>query len=418
MSRPARLRALRRALRLRRGYSLVELLVAVLITSLVVGSLYRVSRAATETFNQQQRIAEMQLRLRFATEQLRADLSRAGYMATPNSAVDVRVCPRPTHVVQGIGIARDTLTPVPLPSDNRFIAPAVVRLTGNFHSVDEYLVAGINGTQISLQNQTPQWGRVTPEEFQRIFIGASGQRRLLRVTSPTGQSQFVQVVGGQYQPTNAASLPTLTVNPAPTQIGQGAGGGTAGAGCGVSGLGVGASVAPVSMVEYRLANVQSVMPDLYPTDPATAGRKTDLIRQEYELQPNPMVVPSGLRVVGEYAVDFDVTVSLDDGFPAGSLTGPVAIRTLPFGDTQIDQIVGDVQSAGPGTARPQRVRSVTFRLSMREREQDPAFGWVQRASAGDPLGRFRVFDNRIGAARVRTVTTEVALPNLALRNLR
>jgi hypothetical protein len=150
----------------------------------------------------------------------------------------------------------------------------------------------------------------------------------------------------------------------------------------------------------------------------TASRKTDLVRQEYELQPNPMVVPSGLRVVGEFAVDFDVTVSLDDGFPAGSLTGPVSIRTLPFGDTQIDQVVGDVQSIGAGTARPQRVRSVTFRLSMREREQDPAFGWVQRASAGDPLGRFRVFDNRIGAARVRTVTTEVAVPNLALRNLR
>ncbi len=407
-----------RRLRAPRGYSLVELLVAVLITSIVVGSLYRTSRAATDTFNQQQRIAEMQLRLRFATEQLRADLSRAGYMATPNSSLDPRVCPRPTHALQGISIVRDSASPVPLPGDNRFIRPVAVRLTGNFHSVDEYLVAGISGTQVSLQNQTPQWGRVTVDEFQRIFLGANNQRRLIRLTSPTGQSQFVQVVGGQYQPSNGATLPTLTVNPAPTLIGQGSGGGMAGAGCGVSGLGVGATVAPVSMVEYRIANVQTAMPDLYPADPVAAARKTDLVRQEYELQPAPIVVSGGLRVVGEYAVDFDMTVALDDGFPTGSLTGPVAIRTLPFGDNIIEQITADVQSAGPGTARPQRVRSVTFRLSIRERDQDPAFGWVPRTSAVDPLGRFRVFDNRLGAARVRSVTTEVTLPNLALRNLR
>jgi len=392
--------------------------VAVLITSIVVGSLYRTSRAATDTFNQQQRIAEMQLRLRFATEQLRADLSRAGYMATPNSALDPRVCPRPIHALQGISITRDTSAPIALPGDNRFITPVAVRLTGNFHSVDEYLVAGISGTQISLQNQTPQWGRVTVDEFQRIFIGANNQRRLIRLTSPTGQSQFVQVVSGQFQPTNAATLPTLVVNPAPLLIGQGAGGGMAGAGCGVSGLGVGATVAPISMVEYRIANVQTTLPDMYPADTVAASRKSDLVRQEYELQPSPVAVPSGIRVVGEYAVDFDMTVALDDGFPVGSLTGPSAIRTLAFGDNLIEQITADVQTSGPGTARPQRVRSVTFRLSLREREQDPAFGWVPRGGALDPLARFRVYDNRLGAARVRSVTTEVTLPNLALRNLR
>ena len=93
------------------GYTLVELLISILLTSIVVSALYAVSRTATETFNQQQRTAEMQLRLRFAMEQIRADLSRAGYMSTPNSTTDPRVCPRPTTAYQGLEITRTSPNP-------------------------------------------------------------------------------------------------------------------------------------------------------------------------------------------------------------------------------------------------------------------------------------------------------------------
>ncbi|MBL8601857.1 MAG: prepilin-type N-terminal cleavage/methylation domain-containing protein [Myxococcales bacterium] len=414
-------RLLRR--RVEQGYTLSELMIAVLLTSLVVGALYRTSRSASETFNQQQRIAETQLRLRFAAEQLRADIARAGYMATPNSATDPKVCPRPTQVLQALSIERDAPSIVPLATDNQFISPVVLRMTGNYLSVDEYMVAGVDPSsgEIRLQNQTPQWARMTAEEFTRIFLAsANNSGRMVRITSPTGEMQFALVVGGSFQSANSTVLPVLRLQAPPTVVGAGASSSTAGAGCGISGLGVGATVAPITMVEYRLMNLSSnpVLADLSPTDPVAAARKTDLVRVEYDLQPQPVLVPGSMRVVGEFAVDFDATVTVDDGFPIGSATGPVTLRSFNYGDTDITTLMANVQTAGLGTARPQRVRSVSFRLSIRERDQDPGFGWVARASGAEALTRYRVFDNRIGAARVRTVATDVVLPNLATRNLR
>ena len=138
-----------------RGYTLVELLIAMLITSVTVLALYQVSRSATETFNQQQRAAEMQLRLRFAMESLRADISRAGFMMSPNTATDNRVCPRPTVPLQAIEVARDATPAIPLATDNAFVRPLRLRMLGNYTSLDEYRVAGINSSTITLQNQTP-----------------------------------------------------------------------------------------------------------------------------------------------------------------------------------------------------------------------------------------------------------------------
>lgn len=405
-----------------RGYTLVELLISMLITAVTVVALYQVSRSATDTFNQQQRAAEMQLRVRFAMETLRADIARAGFMMTPNSATDPRVCPRPMIPIQALEVVRDGTPAIPLASDNVFVRPARLRMVGNYASLDEYRVAGINGSTITLQNQTPQWAQIdSAPEMQRIFIGPSSGRRLLRITSNTGSVQFVQVTGVAWQPSNGTSLPTLTVSPSPTLIGEGAGIGTQ---CGVSGLDVGATVAPLLMVEYSIASLYSDAGqrarhrETYPADDTLAARKTDLVRREFNIQPDLVENVGAARVVGEYGVDLDVGLALDDGTPVGSLTGPPAMRTLAIGDMTIDTLAGSVSTLGATTAFPQRIRAIIVRLSVRDRDQDPSFGWVARGAATEPLTRLRVFNDRPGAARVRTLTTEVALPNLALRNLR
>lgn len=401
------------------GYTLIELMIAVLITSIVVGSLYSVSRQATQTFNQQQRTAEMQLRLRFAMEQLRADVARAGFMSTPNSFSDPRVCPRPTTLYQAIEISRPSPVRIPLPSDNQYITPVTLRLMGNYSSVDEYAVAGITGSTIVLQNQTPQWARVTSAaRFNRIFMGAAGGRRLLRITSPNGQSQYVQVIGGVYQTASSAALPELLVTPPPVLVGDGSSGSSSGAACGITGLGTGSTVAPITMVEYAIDNLSAALPGLYPTDPTEAAAKSDLVRREFNLLPAPIEVPGSARVIGEYAVDLDVALAIDVGNPMGSATGMVSIRTVPFGDSSITQLIGGLSSVGAGTARPERLRSLIVRLSIRDRQQDPGFPWVQRPGANFPLTRFRVFGDRVGSAHVRTLTTEIAVPNIAMRNMR
>jgi hypothetical protein len=71
-----------------------------------------------------------------------------------------------------------------------------------------------------------------------------------------------------------------------------------------------------------------------------------------------------------------------------------------------------------GSSQAHRLRSLSFRLSVRDRAQDADFGWTQRANAGLPLSRFRVNAALPGAARVRTASSEVSLVNVSSRNLR
>lgn len=396
------------------GYTLVELLISILLTSIVVSALYAVSRTATETFNQQQRTAEMQLRLRFAMEQIRADLSRAGYMSTPNSATDPRVCPRPTTAYQGLEIARTSPNPTVLPTDNLHINPITLRMTGNYVTADEYTVAGVSGSTVSLQNQSPQWTRVQSQaEFNRIF-GTAMSPRLIRIMSTSGQMQFAVSMGGTWANSSSTGLPTLLLTTTPLVQGAGASASSAGAGCGLAGLGVGATVAPIMMVEYQIGSLATRLGELYPVDSAARAAKTDLIRREFDLRPGPEEVTTAARLVGEYAVDFDATVAYDIGNPTNSIVAQPAMRTLAFGDSNITTLVGSVTG---GSARPQQVRSLIVRLSIRDREQEPSFGWVARGTTA-ALTRFRVYDNRTGAARVRSLVTEIAVPNLAIRNLR
>jgi len=396
------------------GYTLVELLISILLTSIVVSALYAVSRTATETFNQQQRTAEMQLRLRFAMEQIRADLSRAGYMSTPNSVTDPRVCPRPTTAYQGLEILRTSPNPTVLPTDNLYINPITLRMTGNYVTADEYTVAGVSGSTVSLQNQSPQWTRVQSQaEFNRIF-GTAMSPRLIRIMSTSGQMQFAVSMGGTWVNSSSTGLPTLLLTTTPLVQGAGASASSAGAGCGLAGLGVGATVAPIMMVEYQIGSLAARLGELYPADSAARAAKTDLIRREYDLRPAPEEIVTAARLVGEYAVDFDATVAYDIGNPSNSIVAQPAMRTLAFGDSTITSLVGAVTG---GAARPQQVRSLIVRLSIRDREQEPGFGWVARGTTS-ALTRFRVYDNRTGAARVRSLVTEIAVPNLAIRNLR
>jgi hypothetical protein len=390
-------------------------MVALVITSVVVTALFTLARGATETFNQQQRTAEMQLRLRFAMEQLRADVSRAAYLSTPNSLADPRVCPRPTRALQGVEVTQDSGGVLPLGSDNGSIRPVRLTLTGNFASVDEYLVAGISGSTIYLQNQTPQWTlRMTSEaEVRRVVLGPGG-RRLLRITSTAGNTQFVQATDVVYADGVSTTPPSIRVTPPPVLVGDASTGGSVG--CGVVGLGVGSTVSPVLRVQYAIENIRTEQPELYPADTTLANTKTDLIRREFDITDSDVAVPGGVRPVGEYAVDLDVGLAVDDGM-GGAASGPAVLRTIDFGATEIfDRYGASLRTVASAT--PHRIRSLIVRLSLRDREQDPQFGFPGPRGSGAPLTRFRVFADRPGAARVRTLTAEITLPNQANRNLR
>src|SRR5437762_7255784 len=101
-----------------RGFTLIELMVAIGLTSIIAVGLYSLSMVASQTFQQQQRISEIQLRLRSAVELLRADFQRAGYMTTPASSVDPKVCPPIVAPMQAVMVQHEPTNPTPNPTDN------------------------------------------------------------------------------------------------------------------------------------------------------------------------------------------------------------------------------------------------------------------------------------------------------------
>lgn len=405
------------------GFTIVELMVSITITTVVVAALYSVSRATTETFNQQQRAAEMQLRLRLAMERLRADVARAGYMATPNSEVDARVCPKPTVLLQPFSITRalSGTNPIPRPTDNAFVQPVTLRMLGNYTTADEYLVENITGNLVHLQHRTPQWAaRMSPSEFTRVFISSDPTHpRMIRISSPTGTMQFYRVRSGTYQAPSSATNPELILDATPTVVGDAVMMG-AGAGCGIAGLGTGSTVAPVDLVEYAIRSGATMrtttLSDLYPSDATEAALKTDLVRSEWAIESTSVELANSAQLVGEYAVDLDATVTTDEA----TGVSPVSMRAFAWGDdSNINRYAQNMMGSGSASGHfPQRIRSVLLRLSIRDRLQDPSFGWVARSASTVPLSRFRVYSDRLGAARVRTLTSEVVLTNLAARNLR
>lgn len=411
---PSRRARLRRAGR--RGFTLIELMVALGMTGVVAVGLYSLSAVSAQTFQQQQRVSEMQLRLRTALETLRADIQRAGYMASPGAQrrADPRVCPEPNEQLQAV-FASYPANPTHNTAENLFINPVRLVLTGNYVTSDEYRIMGIVGNTLLLQHKSPTYfDRLNDvNAFNRVFP----RGRLVRVQGANGQMQFARVQSSSHQPTNApaTAYPRVVLDRVLATLGSAAAVGGAVNGCGIPGLGVGATVAPLSAIEYTIGSAAAELPLAYGGPAEFSLGKTDLLR--WVVDPGAGAgtynrVPNAVRIVAEYAVDFDVAAVFDDA-PAIAAE-PLLVRTA-YGMPTVSRLGSVLVAAN----NPQRVRSLIVRLSVRERTQDRDFFWVRRGSAAEALTRFRVsLGADPGAARVRSATMEVELPNVAARHLR
>ncbi|MFO0557242.1 MAG: prepilin-type N-terminal cleavage/methylation domain-containing protein [Polyangiales bacterium] len=386
------------------GFTIIEVLVALGLTSVVAIGLFTLSRVATQTFQQQQRVSEMQLRLRSAVEMLRSDLTRAGYHGTPNSASDPTVCPRPVVPVVSVAAALDTPNPTFLAGDNQFIQPVVVQITGNMSSTDEYKIGAVVLNRVRVQHRWDEWERVrSAQDMDRIFSPG----RLVRLRGLDGSMQFGTVRSTDYRDARQpiANMPAIDLEQ-PVVVNDGTT-----SGCGLnSSLGW---IAPVSTIEYRIMNAAGIAANAYVGSAPFIDGKMDLVRREMRRTGGMLqAVPGSELLVAEYAVDFAIGAVFDEG---ALLTSEPRTVRYGFNDPVVFQ---RLTMPGAGTSQSHRLRAITFRLSVRDRTQDPEFGWTQRGSAAEPLTRFRVSALLPGAARVRTATGEVSLVNTSTRNLR
>jgi len=421
--------------RQRRGFTMIELMVA-LTTGVTVGlAAFLLAKVSLGAFQQDARVNNAQHSVLMAMNRLTADMRRAGFMATPDAATDPAMCD-PTNLTgptQDLLIAANVIdgsdpnayaaspnNPLPplLLAANNNRQPDRLVLAGNYMTTERLTYRSVNegATQVYIATDT--------NAVQRIARDASTAAQSVCRLFPTGR--HLRLVDAARRETyvgitacnqvNAGSLVTsVTIsyatlgNPLPRVAGV----------CGVSEGNAGGAVNTVNIIEYSLQQVRppfgaaelaehglaaSMGPivqwdDTLQADLASANgedTRADLIRRE--IGTNGLVIPFSGEVVADYVVDFKLRARIANAANSTRLLDTDFVKAAAF--------------------PPQRIRALGARLTTRSREPDREV----RANAlppaiGAPLDRFDVFpagaNRKFRFARVRTMYSEVNLPNLA-----
>ncbi len=435
------------------GFTLIELTVSLVAGLIVALGILGLSRDATHTFHEEMRSSVAEANLRTGIDRLRADLGRAGYMSTGNVLQDPMIAKAPGGpavklAYKGLaGLASLTLnqggslaaTPLSAKQAPTPLNPDQLDIAGNMTSTDQYEISviqptggGCGGQRIFLDGTSPSMYRVLglgtagPQELNNIFQPTSSGtgQFAIRVVDKTGFAQFVALCPAN--PTGVdggGTQPWLDIDPN-TPVLMASQTGTVG---GLNGYGTGALVNPVQIVRWEL-RAATAEPVQYsgstlagkPLTPTSAdATKYDLLRSYVDIQLGS-VIDATTEIVAEYVVDFSVSFTVD----RGSGLQP-NIVTYAF-----DDAVNPRQWAPDMTISPpllgvgaQRIRSVRVRLATRASEGDRTFDVPVLNAGTEPyLYRYCLLitgctaantTNALEFARVRTVTTEVAMVNQA-----
>jgi hypothetical protein len=402
----------------RRGFTLVELMVAItggLLVSIVV---FALARDATRFYKRESRIGDATLGTVIGFERLRAEISRAGFLASANVTSDTSLCgqgalPGELQRLASVRIIQDATTGNAVLQANE-LSPDAIVLAGNYQSADQFPIWGVSsdasaGTRVFLQ------ARIGPLARRNYMSGAEAVRlallqslfpaqRALRIVDEAGRVQYgiISSVGDadvDPDPAHPKAEPFITLATSPGLTYR-AGAATV---CGLKSNELGV-VSVVNFVRYDVRSLSGVTgyAPLYDQDagatPFDTGR-TELVRSELRADQQDVEIADSAELVAEHAVDLEFGLTVMD---------PAGLRTLPPGNGEIGNYAGDVTG---GTASPERIRAVRVRLSVRSSEPD-------RAMDVDPDAGPGLYRIDLGAqaaplpfARVRTLQADVALPN-------
>jgi hypothetical protein len=379
------------------GFTLVELMVALsggLFLSIMV---FALSRDTSRFYQRENRLAGAVMAGMTGFERLKADIARAGYLATPNIARDPLVGTRPVlgWPAQLADLASLRINPdLPLSNGSNpaltgaALTPDEIVLAGSYAVTDRFAVASGIGNVITLATNMGAMARLgylkpglTAADQTAILAQVFRPGRVLRTTDDAGLSYF-----GVITNVNGGPTPSITLAAAPTVQ--------------VDGYGTGSSVNVVNFVRYQIRNLSADgLTRFQPIFDQSLGApgeatRTELVREELAADGTVIEAAGDLttELVAEYAIDlgFSVTAQL----PATN-----QLIDVQPGDGNFATIFG----ANLNVSAPQRVRAVRARLSVRSREAD------RDAALPNGLYRFKLPD---GAwARVRTFQADIALPN-------
>lgn len=394
----------------RRGFTLVELLVAVALSAVVVLAVYAVLISSSRTFRIQGDIAQATDQMHFAVDTMRADLARSGFMVVPNAYLDEAeyswfesVCAPPSWLPNNgsSGVAHSIFyqeletgasSPHYLPrTEDRVTvgeAPDRFALLGAYRTTRSYRPISMGaGSQSFIIQHTPD----ESAEMEWRFEGS-----MLAITSPQGGTQYLRVA--DVEP--GVTTTTLTTS-APLLADPSGGVNTE---CAFQGFGSRLyELTPLHFVEYSIQND--------PDDPES----TVLVREELDASYQPFNPPSRY-VVARNVIDLQLWFDGADPTPGATAVqrdlNPLdTVGSLP--ETELD---------GDGTARPEDARMAYVQVSVRLDE--PMARGIAEGSGID-LREFVELRRWNGSSytydgdftRVLTMRAEADLANFSLRDL-
>jgi prepilin-type N-terminal cleavage/methylation domain-containing protein len=382
----------------RSGFTLLEVMIALLVGGVALSSIYAVGAASTRHFRQQQRISAVQTSLRSAMDQLKRDFQRVGFLATPNVQANGEACISPgaplddatnttgTGRLAGISAFAKDVNPRPTELDpgnlNSWAKVDSVTVMGNYATSGEYSGISIspNGQVVtvpmnwqSFRRDFSNWtGASAGQCNSAAFTSAFAVGRLVRVHTLTERNFYSTIAAVTCIGSVAASVTLDAAIPAQCNANGG-------------------WIAPVNTLRYSAVNATG----------DETGRLTNrnVVLRRTEVNPankaNPLLQPGGNvpvddRDILDYTVLFNVDFMLTDG----------SANSVNFMPSPVANVIG----------RPEQVRGVIIDLAARTAEHEPEF------SNMIPTLAFRVLATP-GAARVRQMHAEILLPNVAHRQL-
>lgn len=406
------------------GFTLVELMVALTGGLFISLAVFALARDSGRFYQREARLANATVSGLIGFERLRADLGRAGFLASPNIARDPRVCavvdgtwPTGLRNLASVRVSTPAVAYAALTANGR--TPPEITLAGSYTSPDVYSAKIVPaGNTVIFQLSTIEGAGA----LRRLGNSAMPDNDTMTATFPTlrvlrivqnGRQYYGQIVGA-----SGGAQPTVTINAQPpVQFRSGSA-----IGCGLSEIASGASTATINVVNF----IQyAVRPPQTPTAidayknlfnnsssaPGEAGR-TELTRVELDI--NGAVIDGTEEIVAEYAVDLNLQLTA-----VTSITGccDPNLGLVSPGDPLFPTFTGAVFNSAN---TPELIRSVRVRLGVRSREADRIATIASPANRG--LFRFNLnggqgvpgtlaSNTNETFARVRTFQADVALHN-------
>jgi type II secretory pathway pseudopilin PulG len=398
-----------------RGFTLVELMVAVTGGLFVSLAVFAIARESGRFYNRESRMSDATLSAVLGFERLKTDIARAGFLGTPNVRQDPHLCGDPvgdgTWPTMFRRLAALSIQHQGSPSNPTLNAagndlhPDAITLMGSYSAAEEFPTWNIADTgsnyTVYLQENTGPLARLgykTSTNPMQLLQGVFGAGRGLRIQDQSGEIQFATIQSVAVNPprVNLTYAPKLRFR-------------QTNATCGLKGNVTGAVVSVMNFVRYELKKAATA-----PYNPIyDAGGhpydtdRTDLVRTELGTDGNPLTNPGDNteEIVAEYAVNLQFGITRVTGFTNNA---PDGFAELAPGNPTISTFAGDLvnEVVNPSDG-PNRLRAVRVRLSVRSQDPD------RLTSAGD-AGVYRVGLGTAGGApysRLRTLQADVALNN-------